>query len=108
MNETPQINEAPPPMDPRRRLRELLAIPAGQRTDEQWDEINELEIRFAPGNSESRPEQQQPRRDAQPRREQDPNRRSEPGRRPDQNSAAKAGKQFPRKPKRPQGTPPKR
>lgn len=29
---------------PRRRLQALLAIPERQRTDEQWDEINELEI----------------------------------------------------------------
>ncbi|HTY03577.1 MAG TPA: hypothetical protein VMC81_07590 [Rhodocyclaceae bacterium] len=40
----------PPPMDTRRRLRELLAVPERDRTDEQWDEINELEIQLAPGN----------------------------------------------------------
>ena len=43
----------PQPIDPRRRIRELLAIPERDRTDEQWDELNELEIRTAPGNRES-------------------------------------------------------
>ena len=40
----------PPPNDNRRRLRELLSIPERDRTDEQWDEIIELEIQLAPGN----------------------------------------------------------
>jgi hypothetical protein len=31
-------------------LRELLSIPERDRTDEQWDEIVELEIQLAPGN----------------------------------------------------------
>lgn len=43
----------PQPIDLRRRIRELLAIPERDRTDEQWDELNELEIRTAPGNRES-------------------------------------------------------
>ena len=43
----------PQPIDPRRRIRELLAIPERDRTDEQRDELNELEIRTAPGNRES-------------------------------------------------------
>jgi hypothetical protein len=38
------------PNDPRRRLRELLSIPERDRTEEQWDEIVELEIQLAPGN----------------------------------------------------------
>ena len=33
-------------------MQELLAIPDGQRTDEQWDELNELEIMLASGNRE--------------------------------------------------------
>ena len=41
------------PISPRRRLQELLAIPDNQRTDAQWDELNELEIKLAPGNRES-------------------------------------------------------
>ncbi len=39
-----------PSIDPRRRLRELLSVPERDRSDEQWDEINELEIQLAPGN----------------------------------------------------------
>lgn len=34
----------------RLRLQELLAIPERQRTDEQWDEINDLEITLASAN----------------------------------------------------------
>ncbi|NMQ04821.1 hypothetical protein E4Q08_05885 [Candidatus Accumulibacter phosphatis] len=50
-----------PPQDPRRRLRELLAIPERDRTDEQWDELIEIEITLAPGNRESeRPSDRQP------------------------------------------------
>lgn len=45
------MNDLPSP-DPRRRLRELLAIPERDRTDAQWDEIIELEITMAPGNRE--------------------------------------------------------
>lgn len=42
----------PQPTSPRHRLQELLAVPDRQRTDAQWDEINELEIMLAPGNRE--------------------------------------------------------
>lgn len=41
------------PLDNRRRLRELLSVPERDRTDEQWDEIIELEIQLAPGNRAS-------------------------------------------------------
>lgn len=34
----------------RRQLRDLLSIPERDRTDEQWDQIIELEIQLAPGN----------------------------------------------------------
>jgi len=48
---TPPIQQpAPPANDNRRRLRELLSIPERDRSDEQWDEIIELEIQLAPGN----------------------------------------------------------
>lgn len=40
----------PQPMSPRRRLQILLAIPDNQKTEAEWDEINELEITLAPGN----------------------------------------------------------
>lgn len=63
-NPTPDTPDTPPPpaaatvspppapqgVDPRRRMRELLSIPERDRTDAQWDELNELEIQFAPGN----------------------------------------------------------
>ncbi len=57
--DTPPENEstAPQPIDTRRRLRELLSIPERDRTDEQWDEIIELEIQLAPGNRISPNEQ---------------------------------------------------
>lgn len=56
---TPPVSAAAPatppaapgaPFDPRRRIRELLAIPERDRTDAEWDELNELEIQTAPGN----------------------------------------------------------
>lgn len=50
------MNE-PQSTSPRRRLQELLAIPERQRTDAQWDEINELEITLTPVNREDTPEQ---------------------------------------------------
>ena len=53
---------SPQPISPRQRLQALLAIPERERTDEQWDEINQLEIALAPGNRESPPEQQGQRR----------------------------------------------
>jgi hypothetical protein len=59
-------NEAPPPQQQapqqqqspsgKQRLRELLAIPERQRTDAEWDELNELEISLAQGNREGAPE----------------------------------------------------
>lgn len=48
---------APPPNDNRRRMRELLSVPERDRTDEQWDELIELEIQMAPGNRISGSEQ---------------------------------------------------
>ena len=48
----PPIDTPPVPqgLDSRRRLRELLSVPERDRSDEQWDEIIELEIQLAPGN----------------------------------------------------------
>ncbi len=43
-------------MSPRQRLQALLAIPEGQRTDAQWDELNELEIELASGNRQGAPQ----------------------------------------------------
>ena len=69
MNSPNSPNSPNPPQPPsdRTRLKELLAIPERDRTDEQWDEINQLEISLAPGNRERGPEQGQgPRRDVLP------------------------------------------
>ena len=38
-------------------MQALLAIPEGQRTDAQWDELNELEIELASGNRQGAPQQ---------------------------------------------------
>ncbi len=40
----------------RQRLQELLAIPERQRTEAQWDEINELEIALTPVNRAASPD----------------------------------------------------
>jgi hypothetical protein len=47
----------PQPMSPRARLQELLAIPESKRTDAQWDEIHELEIKLSSANRAPTPEQ---------------------------------------------------
>ena len=106
--ETPR-NE-PQPQDPRRRLRELLAIPDHQRTDAIWDEIIELEICLAPGNRI----QGSPGALPEPRRQgpgqgqgQGQGRRPEQARRQDPVPGAKPSKRFFKKPKRPPGAPPK-
>lgn len=45
------------PTSPRQRLQALQAIPERERTDAQWEELNELEIMLAPGNREGAPDQ---------------------------------------------------
>jgi len=49
--------DEPQPISPRTRLQQLLAIPDRQRTDAEWDELNELEIMLAAGNRPGAPEQ---------------------------------------------------
>lgn len=95
----------PPPQDPRRRLRELLAIPDHQRTDAIWDEIIELEICLAPGNRIQGSPAEPGRRQGQGPQGQ--GRRPEQPRRQDQTPGAKPAKRFFKKPKRPPGAPPK-
>lgn len=92
----------PPAQDPRRRLKELLAIPDHQRSDAIWDEIIELEISLAPGN------RIHPGGD-QGRRPQGPNqgRRPDQARRQDGNAGNKPSKRFFKKGKRPPGAQPK-
>jgi hypothetical protein len=46
---------SPQQVSPRQRLQALLAVPERQRTDAEWDELNELEIVLAPGNREGAP-----------------------------------------------------
>lgn len=60
----------PQPTSPRRRLQELQAIPDSERTDAQWDELNDLEIQLAPGNrldSGKQPGKQDSQRNSMPR-----------------------------------------
>lgn len=40
----------------RARIRQLNAIPDRDRTDAEWEELNELEIMLAPGNREGAPD----------------------------------------------------
>ena len=105
-----QRNEAQPvephSPDPRRRLRELLAIPDRERTDALWDEIIGLEIDLAPGNRA-----QSPQADGGHRQESG-GRRPESGRRPNQQaqrqepvSRSKPGARFFKKRRRGPGTP---
>lgn len=84
------MNE-PSPISPRRRLQELLAIPERERTEAQWDEINELEIMLASQVREKTP-QQGMRRDAGAAAG-----HHKPGSRP---QGKKPGKKFHRKPPR--------
>lgn len=56
----------PQPVSPRRRLQALLEVPERDRTDEEWDEINELEIMLAPGNRGANQEQNGQRNEPAP------------------------------------------
>jgi len=112
MNDEKPISEQPiesPPLepqvpDPRRRLRELLAIPERERTDAVWDEIIALEIELAPGNRATSPQADIGRRQ-EPGRRQESGRRPEQARRQDQGPGAKPAKRFFKKHKRGPGTP---
>ena len=55
--------DEPRPPSARQRLQALLAIPERDRTDAQWDEINELEIELASTDRRHAPVQD-PRRNA--------------------------------------------
>ncbi|HEX4985307.1 MAG TPA: hypothetical protein VFV71_04455 [Burkholderiales bacterium] len=92
MNETP-------PVSPRRRLQELLAIPERQRTDEQWDELNELEIKLASANREDAPDPNIPRNAPQGVNNMNNNhgrRKQRPG--PGQHQGKKPQRKFHKKP----------
>lgn len=110
----PHEPQAPEPVrnepqlpDPRRRLRELLAIPDHQRTDAIWDEIIELEICLAPGNRIQGSPGAQPEPGRRQGAGQGQGRRPDQARRPDAVPGAKPAKRFFKKSKRPPGGPPK-
>ena len=48
------------PMTPHQRQKALLAIPERQRTDAQWDELNDLEISLASVNRDETRESRVP------------------------------------------------
>jgi hypothetical protein len=87
------MNE-PQAIPPRRRLQALLAIPERQRTDEQWDEINELEISLTSANRETSPEQGNRQNTAAPASQPRPNNTGA-------NTGARDKKPFKRTRKRP-------
>lgn len=67
--EQPQAPPQPQPpqqQSPQARLQQLQAIPDKQRTDEQWDELNELEIKLASVNRQGAPMPNQQRPGGQP------------------------------------------
>jgi hypothetical protein len=86
--------------DPRRRLRELLAIPERERSDELWDEIVQLEIQLAPGNRAASPQ-------ADTGRRQEPGRRPEQVRRQEPPSGTNPARRFFKRPRRGPGAPTK-
>lgn len=100
------VRQEPPAQDPRRRLRELLAIPDHQRTDAIWDEIIELEICLAPGNR-IQPGSQSDQPGRRQGAGQPQGRRADQPRRPDSVPGSKPSKRFFKKAKRPPGAPPK-
>jgi len=52
----PETPDAPQSqVSPHARLKELQAIPDKIRTDEQWDELNDLEIKLASVNRQGAP-----------------------------------------------------
>ncbi len=80
-------------LSPRQRMQELLAIPDSDRTDAEWDELNELEISLAPGNRIGAPV---PGTGAQM-----------PRRRPGKLGTSKSGKSYAPQGKTAQGMPPR-
>ncbi len=56
MDETQQpAPPAAPQVSPHARMKELQAIPDRQRTDAEWDELNDLEIKLASVNRQGAP-----------------------------------------------------
>lgn len=94
------MNDSQPPqpsISPRARLQELLAIPDRNRTDAEWDELNELEIALASGNRPGAPEPQS--RQNHQRQNAGPGRSQPGGGRPQgQNKGPGGGKKFHKRP----------
>lgn len=98
----------PQPTSPHRRLQELQAIPDSERTDAQWDELNDLEIQLAPGNRLDSGKQEGPRNPmarpaharsgGQPRSGGNPNAQNSQGSQNPQNAQSR-----PPRPPRPEG-----
>ena len=84
--------DEPQPLPPHLRLQQLQAIPEKARTDEQWDELNELEIKLASVNRQGAPTPGAARAGGSP------------GARPDHRGGGRQnnqGKKFHRRPPRP-------
>ncbi len=84
------------PVSPRARLQALQAIPERQRTDAEWDELNELEIALAAGNRQGAPQQGAPQHGAQQQggRGNNPGGQPRPGGGGQQNQGRRQGKRF--------------
>jgi len=98
---TTLVGETIPCMnEPKSRLRELLAIPERDRTEAEWDELNELEIALASGNqkhAQQNPPQGGGQSIGRPRSGNNPghNPRGIPGNNPGNNPGSpKPGKKF--------------
>lgn len=103
-SQPPQIPE--PTISPRARLQELLAIPDRNRTDAEWDELNELEIALASGNRPGAPEPQN--RQSHQRQNAGPGRPQPGGGRPqgqNKNPGGGGGKKFHKRPGKRRGGP---
>lgn len=87
-----------PPISPRARMQELLAIPDRNRTDAEWDELNELEIALASGNRQGAPDPQG--RTLHQRQNAGGGRMQQPGGRPQgpNNKSPGGGKKFHKRP----------
>lgn len=94
------MNESQPPQSPRARLQELLAIPDRNRTDAEWDELNELEIALASGNRPGAPDPQSRQSHQRQNTGGGPGRQQQPGggRPQGQNKGPGGGKKFHKRP----------
>ena len=103
MDETQPESPAPaaaPTISPQARMQQLLSIPDKQRTDEQWDELNELEIKLASVNRQGAPQQGAPRQGGSPSGSGRQDHRGG-GRNNQNNPRNQQGKKFHRRPPRP-------